>query len=196
MASVLRAINTGQNPNRFWVDDDTGNMAGVTASHAHGDGGGGGDITAGQKMISATSGSLLTSLLGASRSPVPCPLVPERLFVLKLTTSETYSHPPRRRPRAAAVSTRRPAPEDRSIEARPHDEHPLERRPHEPWRDGLLPRGFLLDQQCRDLSRCAEVLRFLGSGSGGASRHRLRGGGSAEANHQLDDGRPEEDCAQ
>lgn len=68
MASVLRAINPGQNPNRYWVDDDTGNMAaGVTASHAHGSGGNGeGDITAGQKMISATSGSLLTSLLGVS----------------------------------------------------------------------------------------------------------------------------------
>lgn len=69
MASLFRAADADQNHNRFWVHENAvaRNMAGITASHqeAHG-AGGDDDITAGQKMISAMSGSLLTSLLGMS----------------------------------------------------------------------------------------------------------------------------------
>lgn len=76
MAPFFRAADAGQNHDRFWVHDNAvaRNMAGMTASHqAHG-GGGGDDITAGQKMISAVSGSLLTSLLGMSMSSRPLPI--------------------------------------------------------------------------------------------------------------------------
>lgn len=74
MASVPRVADAGQNYDRIWAHDDAmeRNMASVTASHGAHMAGGDDDITAGQKMISAMSGSLLTSLLGALiRTPAP-----------------------------------------------------------------------------------------------------------------------------
>lgn len=80
MASLFRAADAGQNHHRFWVHENAvaRNMAGITASHQAHAAGGDDDITAVQKMISAMSGSLLTSLLGMSMSSRPFrPLSPE-----------------------------------------------------------------------------------------------------------------------
>ncbi|PKS12789.1 hypothetical protein jhhlp_001000, partial [Lomentospora prolificans] len=66
MTSILRATAAGQNHDRSWVDavETTPDMAAATVDQALRDAGGDGDdITAGQKMLSAISGSLLTSLL-------------------------------------------------------------------------------------------------------------------------------------
>lgn len=62
--SVVHSSN-GQNYDR--IDADEASMSGIPRIAGAGDGDGGGiipDITAGQKMVSAMSGSLLTSLLG------------------------------------------------------------------------------------------------------------------------------------
>jgi hypothetical protein len=82
MTSQLRVADAGQSHDRFWaaVDEDnfagsTNNMAVVTENQAVSDANAGEiEITVGQKMISATSGSLLTSLLGMDQSssfPIP-----------------------------------------------------------------------------------------------------------------------------
>lgn len=62
--STVHSSN-GQNYDR--LDGDEANMSGIPRIASAGDGDVGGiipDITAGQKMVSAMSGSLLTSLLG------------------------------------------------------------------------------------------------------------------------------------
>jgi hypothetical protein len=64
MKPFLRAKDAGQDNDIFWVDE----MATGAASPAPGRTGDD-DITAGQKMLSATSGSLLTSFLG-THSPL------------------------------------------------------------------------------------------------------------------------------
>lgn len=62
--SIVHSSN-GQNYDR--IDGDEASMSGIPRIAGAGDGDGGSiipDITAGQKMVSAMSGSLLTSLLG------------------------------------------------------------------------------------------------------------------------------------
>ncbi|SPO02275.1 related to solute carrier family 25 member 39 [Cephalotrichum gorgonifer] len=64
MTSLLGAANTSQGHDTFPVDDLVASkMSGVSANQTLSSGGGEGEITVGQKMISATSGSLLTALL-------------------------------------------------------------------------------------------------------------------------------------
>jgi solute carrier family 25 protein 39/40 len=62
--SIVHSSNS-QNYDR--IDGDEASMSGISRIAGAGDGDGDGiisDITAGQKMVSAMSGSLLTSLLG------------------------------------------------------------------------------------------------------------------------------------
>jgi len=69
MTSILRATAAGQNHDRFWIDaaEVATEMASATIEEAIRDANDDNDdITAPQKMMSAISGSLLTSLLGES----------------------------------------------------------------------------------------------------------------------------------
>lgn len=85
------------------------------------------DISAGQKMLSAVSGSLLTSLLG----------IPSLVQVNHSTTDQTPSNPPRCRPRPP------PIPTILDLHQTLHPPHILHQSSTQPRRDSLLPRSLL-----------------------------------------------------
>lgn len=66
MTPIIRATAIEQDQDTFWAGaaEAATEMASATVNRNLRDAGGEDDITAGQKMMSAISGSLLTSLLG------------------------------------------------------------------------------------------------------------------------------------
>lgn len=125
------------------------------------------DITAPQKMISAMSGSLLTSLLGTSML---------RFWDLDcdVLTFSSSSHSPRRRPCPPPVPNRRPPTDRRFFQARPHHDLSHPRPNRRARRHLMLPRGLLCWRQCRVLPRRAPDRRHISRAS--ARRMRRRGG--------------------
>lgn len=114
-------------------------------SEAAADDAGDDGLTASQKMLSATSGSLLTSLLGALSSS---------------TTSSTsinplYSYPSRRCASAVASSTDTTGRHNRLFSPRPDNIESRPRAHSEPRRYCLLQGGVLRQQQHRSLLRTA-----------------------------------------
>lgn len=134
-----------------------------TEANAHGGGGSGSDveITAAQKMVSAMSGSLLTSLFCTSSYSVTIPYRPEpypRFIRQLIICLSLNSHSSRRCPCAITISTC-PQVDRRLLETRPHH-HISNSRPNFPTRsDIMLSRSLLCWWQRRFLLRYAETRR-------------------------------------
>lgn len=69
--TTVHQATSGQDHDKFSPDDSLAMARLVSAKDSGGSGGGDDDISASQKMISAMSGSLLTSLLGKDIFRVP-----------------------------------------------------------------------------------------------------------------------------
>lgn len=131
-----------------------------TEANSHGGGGSLGsdvEITAAQKMVSAMSGSLLTSLFCKSSHSVTISYASETYprFRFQLTACLALnSHSSRRCPRAITISTCSQV-DRRLFETRPHH-HISDSRPNLPTRsDIMLSRGLLCWWQRRFLLRYA-----------------------------------------
>lgn len=102
------------------------------------------DITAGQRMFSASAGNILTGLLGECFS-VPrsrCFSSPSLLLKLKL------SHPPRCRTRSITITNRQKC---QSITIYLTYSSDIEEFTPEYWNYGLLPRGLLGRRKCANV---------------------------------------------